>query len=295
MSVKVLADLYAVAETGNNLIADVATGATFDFGGRSHVYCPSVAAGTKKLPDAGPGTEAIFKAAGSVTLTNSLGVTIQALTTGLIVKATAVSRTSAGVTTWTSTSLNGQEYTTLTTTLGAVPIPLWAWREVVSNDTAALATAGTTGSGGVLATDTTPTLEYRNGDTDSSLRILWATSNVDPLVTQVMIPFDADLTQPILFKAMGLMSGTSNTPVLSLDTYFRDGGGSVTAKIEDDTAAFSDAVEVKTATIAAADIPSVSAGTPLFATIEITPGAHATDTLTLYGTYLQYTKKLLAS
>jgi hypothetical protein len=126
MSIQTLADLAHCAETGNNKFEDVATGGTFDFGGRSQVFCFSVAAGTKKLPDSGPGTVATLKAAGSVTLTNSAGVTVATLTSSQTVTVTAVSRTSANVTTWaaysgnssgiTVTDTNG--YTTQTTAEG---------------------------------------------------------------------------------------------------------------------------------------------------------------------------------
>lgn len=89
-----------VADTGNNLIQDVSSGGTFDFAGRSDVYCASVAAGTKKLPDMGPGTKGTFKAAGSVTLTNSAGTTVATPTSGQTVTVMVTSRTSAGVSTW---------------------------------------------------------------------------------------------------------------------------------------------------------------------------------------------------
>jgi hypothetical protein len=102
MPKSVLHELRMVADTNNNLIEDVATGAYFTFNGRSHVYCPSVAAGTKKLPDAGIGTQATFKAAGSVTLTNSAGVTVATLSSTQLVTCTVTSRTSAGVSTWTA-------------------------------------------------------------------------------------------------------------------------------------------------------------------------------------------------
>lgn len=105
MSVSILGGLSHCAETGNNTIADVATAGTFNFNGMSPVICTSVAAGTKKLPDAGPGTEATFTAAGAVTLTNSAGTTVATLISGQTVTVIAASRTSAGVTTWASNGL----------------------------------------------------------------------------------------------------------------------------------------------------------------------------------------------
>lgn len=284
----------AISAGGDYVIAPPSSGGTFAQRGLAF-GTSTVGAGTYILPD--NGLPMYVRATGAVTITSAAPVTVATLASGqaaLCIPLTSTTWAATIFDTGSSASLEELE-TSLTTSLGVIPIPLTAWREVVSNDVAALGTAGTTGSGGVLATDTTPTLEYVNGDTDSSLRVLWAASNNDPLVTQVMLPFDCDVTQPLLFKANGIMSGATDAPVLSLDTYFRDGSGTVTSKIEDDTAAFSDAADTVVATIAAADIPVVASGIPVFITVEITPGAHTTNTLALFGTYLQYTKKLLTS
>lgn len=281
-------------QTNNHTIQDPGTGGTFKQDNVAFGLA-TVGAGTYILPD--NGLPMYVQATGAVVITSAASVTIATLSSGQVALFVPLTSTTWAATifdTGSTASLKELE-TVATSTYGVIPIPLMQWREVVSNDVAVLATAGTTGSGGTLATDTTPTLEYVNGDTDSSLRILWATSNVDPLVTQVMLPMDLDTTQPILFCAAGVMSGATNTPVLSLDTYFKDAGGTATTKIEDDTAAFSDTVDLKIATIAASDVPDVTFGFPQWATIEITPGAHANDTLTLYGTYLRYTKKLLTA
>lgn len=298
MPQSVLHELHRIADTNNNLIQDVSSGGTFDFGGRSHVHCISVAAGTKKLPDSGIGAEATFTAAGAVTLTNSAGTTVQTLASGDTVTVKVTSRTSAGVSTWkvTESSAIKNIKTTLTTSYGYVPIPLINWRETGTDDTLAVVPGAGLGAGGVLGTDSTPALEYINGDTNSSLRIFYAASGVQPIVTQVILPADLDETQPIYFKAVGVMSGATNAPVLSLDTYFTELTGGGMTKVEDDTSAFSDAVGVVSATIAASDFASlVNNNTPLFATIEVTPGSHGTDSIAIYGTYLQYTKTLLTA
>lgn len=289
---------YQLFNTGQQTIADPGSGGTFNLRGIDRGIA-TIASGTRKLPNNIPlGVSLTVYATGSVTITTQAPVTMATLTAGQV--ATFTSRTS---TTWNVTihsttgalSLNSA-VTTLTTSYGFVPIPLTQWREVVSNDTAALGTAGATGSGGILATDTTPALEYINGDTNSTLRLRWAASNSDPLVCHVMIPADLDETQPIYFKAVGLMSGATNTPVLSLDTYFTELTAGGQAKVEDDTSAFSSAADVVTATIAASDFSAlVNNNTPLFATIEITPGAHTPDILDIYATYLQYTKTLLTA
>jgi hypothetical protein len=294
MSIPVLHDIGAVIMTKNNVIADPGTGNTFNQNGMAYGTAV-VGAGTYKLPD--DGLPQYVRATGAVTVQSVASVTVAALTSGQVALCIPITST-----TWVSTILEvgtssslAELGTTLTSAKGLIDLPLAGWREVVSNDVAALATAGTTGSGGTLATDTTPTLEYVNGDTTSTLRMLWATSNSDPLVRQFMLPWDLDRTQPILFKAMGVMSGATNSIALSLDTYFTDDGGAAATKVEDDTSLFTDASGTVTATIAAADIPAVNPTTPLTATIEITPAAHTSDTLTVYATWIEYTKKLLTA
>lgn len=267
----------------------VATGGTLDLQSKSQV-CFELAAGTYKVPNAARFTEVMVYASGAVTLTLVGGTNIITIASGDVVKLVA-SSTSA----WKVVS-HSNVIKTLTTSYGFVPIPLTQWRETGTDDTLAVVPGAGLGAGGVLGTDSTPALEYINGDTNSSLRILWAASGVQPIVTQVILPADLDETQPIYFKAVGVMSGTSNTPVLSLDTYFTELAGGGMTKVEDNTSAFTDAVDVQTATIAASDFSSLVANnTPLFATIEVTPGAHGTDSLAIYGTYLQYTKTLLTA
>jgi hypothetical protein len=267
----------------------VATGGTLDLQSKSQV-CFELAAGTYKVPNAARFTEVMVYASGAVTLTLVGGTTIVTIASGDVVKLVASSTSAWKVVSHTSV------VKTLTTSYGFVPIPLTQWRETGTDDTLAVVPGAGLGAGGVLGTDSTPALEYINGDTNSSLRILWAASGVQPIVTQVILPADLDETQPIYFKAVGVMSGTSNTPVLSLDTYFTELAGGGMTKVEDNTSAFTDAVDVQTATIAASDFSSlVNNNTPLFATIEVTPGAHGTDSLAIYGTYLQYTKTLLTA
>jgi len=284
---------YQLFNTGEQTILDPGSGGTFNLRGRDRGIA-TIASGTRKLPDNMPrGVSITVYATGSVTITTQASVTMATLTAGQLATFTARTSTTWNVVVHSTTgalSLN-QAITTLTTSYGYVPIPMTLWRETPSNNIPATAAIG-----GTLTSDSNPSLAFANGDTNSSLRINWPANGVDPISVQVVIPADIDATQPIYFKAVGLMSGTSNTPVLSLDTYFTELTGGGMTKIEDDTSAFSDAVGVVTATIAAADFSSlVTNATPLMVTIEATPGAHATDTLTLYATYLQYTRKLLTA
>lgn len=165
---------------------------------------------------------------------------------------------------------------------GFIDLPFTRWREVTTNDIGAAAAAG-----GTLATDTTPAYEYINGDTNSGHRLLWAASNQDPITTQFTLPYDFDATQPLIIHMTGLMAGTSNTPVMDCDAFF----GEQDTKIEDASAAFSDTLEERIITIAAADYAASTSGSPQTVSIELTPGAHGTDALTLYQIWATYTKK----
>jgi len=131
-------------------------------------------------------------------------------------------------------------------------------------------------------------LEYTNGDTDSALRLNWATSDVNPIVTEVPLPPDLDTGSDVVLHFRAAMSGATDTPTVASDAYFNEGD----TKVEDVSAAVSGATYAeKTITIAAADVP---AGAQTL-TIELTPGAH--DNSALYATafWLEYTRSILTS
>lgn len=167
--------------------------------------------------------------------------------------------------------------------VGWIPIPLSAWREVVSNDIAALATAGTTGSGGVLATDTTPAYEYINGATDKGHRILWAATNVDKIACSVPLPPDIDDAATMTVHFYAGMGGATDVPTLTVAAFFgvgdSDAGGA--------TAALAATVGERSRTLTAADVLAY----PNSLSLEVTPGTHGTDTVVLYATWLRYTRK----
>jgi hypothetical protein len=268
-----LHDIGAVILTKNNVIQDPGTGNTFNQNGMAYGTA-TVGAGTYKLPD--DGLPMYVSATGAVTINSLAGVTVATLASGQVSLFVPLSST-----TWAIAAHSGL-YTNALTTQGFIDLPLDGWREVTSNDITNAA-----GNGGVLATDTTPTLEYVNGDTDSQIRVLWAGGNADPLARQITLPLDLDRTQPIVVTLRGVMSGENDAPVMDIDTFFNEGD----TKVEDATAAWDNSASARTATIAAADIPA-SAATM---SVELTPGAHATDSMVLYSSYLTYTKKLLTS
>jgi hypothetical protein len=166
-----------------------------------------------------------------------------------------------------------------TSRLGFIPIPLTSLREVVSNGFSNIAA-----NGGVMASDTTPIFEFANGDTDSAHRLRWAATNVDPVTFSTALPLDLDTTSPIYIKAYAAMGGATDVPTISWESHFNVGGTkrtSVSAAVTGTTAA------LYSATITVA----LGAPTrPVTISCEGTPAAHGTDTLLLYGLYLEYTR-----
>lgn len=158
-----------------------------------------------------------------------------------------------------------------------IPIYMSMVREAGSNNLGNIAA-----NGGLLATDSTPTLAFNNGDTDSAFEAVWAASNADPIAIQVPIPLDLDADSNIIFRVIASMGGATDTPALNLDSYFDVGD----TKVEDATAALTGTtVAAYEATIAAADVPT---GAKTL-TIEITPEAHTSDVINLYSAELEYT------
>ncbi len=263
----VLHDIGAVWATKNHLLPVVASGATFIQNGMAYGTAV-VGAGTYKLPD--DGLPMYVRATGDVIVTTAAGVHVLSMSSGTRAEFIPISSTS-----W----IVGGSFSTV----GSIPIPLTAWREITSNDI-----TNASGNGGVLATDTTPTLETVNGDTDGQLRMLWASSNSDAVATQVPLPPDFDPTQDLVLHIRGQVLGSDDEAVMSLDSFFNEGD----TKVEDDSVAWNNdvsAIADRPITIAAADIPSNAATVSL----ELTPGTHATETLTIYSTWLTYKKKLV--
>jgi len=174
--------------------------------------------------------------------------------------------------------LRGQAFLRRSDPDGFIPVPLASLREVASNDIPNAAAIG-----GTLAKDTTPILEYINGDTDSCLRLNWAAGNADPVLFQVPIPPDLDTTADITLHCRIASEGTTNAVGFDVDTFFDEGDTKVEDATEtNQTTTYAD----KTATIAADDVP---AGCNTMS-VELTPVAHTTDDMYLTAIWLTYTK-----
>lgn len=169
----------------------------------------------------------------------------------------------------------------LTTTLatGYIPLPLAQARIIASNDISAKNAA----DGGLVSLDTDPTFKRINGATDKNLRLAWAAASVIPITWGFDYPPDLDDTAVVLVHLLCGMAGATDTPVLGV-AYF-EGVGDTNAG--GNTAALAATVADKTVTIAAADIGTY----PNSASVTITPPAHATDAIYLYGAHIEYTRK----
>lgn len=164
---------------------------------------------------------------------------------------------------------------------GCITIPLSSFREIGSNDIPNTAT----NAGGVLAKNTTPILERVNAATDKALRIAWAANDVDEITAQFAYPPDLDDTAPVTV-ALNLSKGTNTDTTTNVAVGYFEGIGDTNAGTS--TAALSvSTLGVQTVVIAASDIGAA----PNFASISLTPAAHANDAIRLMGVEVRYTRK----
>jgi hypothetical protein len=168
---------------------------------------------------------------------------------------------------------------TATMAKGFIPLPIGAWREVVTN-----AIPNTAANGGLLASDTTPILERVNGATDKQQRINWAASNSDEITFGgIAYPPDLDDTAAVTVHVLAAMAGATDTPVLAISFFENTGdtnaGGNTAAVTGTGIAEYS-------ASIAHGDVGAH----PKVAAVGITPGAHTTDALYVYAAWIEYTR-----
>lgn len=138
-----------------------------------------------------------------------------------------------------------------------------------------------------LGVATTPTLDMANGDTDSGLVVTWVASNSDAVLFQVPLAPAFDPAADLVIHFRSKSGGATDTPTIASDAYFNEGD----TKVEDVSSALGAAYAENTITIAAADIP---AGAQTL-TVELTPGAHTTDTVVISALWAEHTKTILTS
>lgn len=138
-----------------------------------------------------------------------------------------------------------------------------------------------------LTSSTTPVFDMADGDTDSALVLTWVASNSDAIIFQTPLPPNIDVASDVVVHFRAKSGGATDTPVIASDAYFNEGD----TKVEDDSAALGAAYAEKMITIAAADVP---AGAQTL-TVELTPGAHTTDTIVLSAIWIEYTGTTLTA
>lgn len=161
--------------------------------------------------------------------------------------------------------------------VGFIGIPLTSFREVTS--------AGDVGNiaaiGGVLASDTAPILR---GDAAETFEIFWATGNVDPISTQIVLPPDFDGAQNLTVD-LWVRSGATDAATFTVETGWD--GGALVSDSASDAGTKSATLHKITATVAAADIPN----TARLLTLALTPtNAHATDGYAILGCAVNFSR-----
>lgn len=165
---------------------------------------------------------------------------------------------------------------------GHIPLDLTSLREIATNDIQALSAHG-----GLLASDSDPSLARVNGATDKALRVIWDTSNDTDEAAFPPVPWPADLDPDVdvTVHLMAAMESTNDTPKIDVQAF--EGVGDT--EMGEKTAALSDTLAEVTATLGAADIT----GHPGFLNLALVPEAHTNDALYLYAAWIEYTRKLL--
>ncbi len=160
-------------------------------------------------------------------------------------------------------------------------ISLLLAREVDANGDVANIAA----NGGILASDTTPILQSNSpaSDGDNAQVIVWAASNNDPIVFQVNLPPDIDVTADLVLHFRIKSAGTTDAVGFAVESWFNDGD----TKIADTSGTNQTATTAEViATIAAADIPAGAQSL----TFTLAPVAHTTDIMYLYGVWIEATR-----
>jgi hypothetical protein len=133
--------------------------------------------------------------------------------------------------------------------------------------------------------NTDPSLARVNAATDKALRLVWAaTSVIEVQFAPFCYPPDLDDTAAVTVHLIAAMSDVNDTPTIAVSYWENTGdtnaGGNTGAVTGTALARYS-------VDIAHGDIGAY----PKVATIGLTPAAHGTDALHLYGAYVTYTRK----
>lgn len=162
---------------------------------------------------------------------------------------------------------------------GILTLPIHAARQISANDTMVAASAG-----GLLCNNSTPKLIRNNTTTDKGLQIIWAASdNTEITMGSVVYPPDADVSQNMTLKILCAMNGATDTPVIKANIFEGVGGTDIGGNT---TAAAASPAGVVTLNV----VPG-GTGYPNVASLSLTPGNHTTNTLSIYGVWIEFKKK----
>lgn len=165
-----------------------------------------------------------------------------------------------------------------------IELPLDNFKESSSFDVNNATAGAADGSGGILASDTTPVRDAINAATDGCQRIIWTNTDVQEITTQAVLPMDFDPTKNLVFHARVVSGGTTNAVGFTVDSFYNESDSIVTdTSTTNQTATYAEI----TATISKGDIP---AGAQTIS-IRLTPVSHGTDTMAMSACWLEYTPK----
>ena len=177
---------------------------------------------------------------------------------------------------------------------GIIDLPLSSWRiaNAAATDYGLLAATAAIGSGGVGGADASPALIRVNAATDPTARIVYADGVVKPILNDFTLPFDFDPAVAASFKILAAMSGTNNaTTVITLDwRAVKAGTYAAGANQGSATSAFAAVATLVEKSIAIAAAAINAPGTHV--SVSLTPDSPGTDALHIYGTWVEYTRKV---
>jgi hypothetical protein len=308
-AIQTQSDMYQLRQSGEAAIPNPGAGGTFDLRGRDFSTVTVTATGTYTLPSSPVGTQLLVCCDDTsvVTLADASG-TFHIFTGTSGSKAVLCQATDAN--SWAGTRLvrnttdfvvdSGQigysdsgDYTAATEVDAALTeiythllniegwsagAPLTTLRIVDTNGD-----VGTSAAPGVLASNTAPIL--RGEATTEALAVHWVANGVEIVATTIDLPPDLDGDADMYVDLVVVSNNTNNAPSFSVLHNF-NGGAQVT---DTATGTSISTVQTITATIAANEVPA-SASVLGF---QLLPGAHASDTWTLFGVRVRGKRTLL--
>lgn len=173
--------------------------------------------------------------------------------------------------------------------VGHLELDIFTAREALSNEIGTAADGAAKGSGGILASDTTPILERVSTSTDKKARVTWAATVVDEIQFSPRTwPADMDASKDATVN-LRLAKNTNTDTAAVVGVYAFEPVGDT--NFGGNTAALDSATEATySVTLDASDI----AGYPNAVNIGVIPGTHDNDAVYLYNAWVEYTKLTLA-